>query len=98
MSENPPAPDWWLASDGQWYPPQWEYRWFTKESWNKGLDVAHLNPAMQAAVDEATALGRQGWEMVNYTTTWVTFGPESQARDNRPHWVVSCFMKRMVRV
>lgn len=22
MSETPQAPDWWLASDGRWYPPE----------------------------------------------------------------------------
>lgn len=54
MNTPSPGPGWWLASDGKWYPQQWEYTWDYREG-DTALDEMKLR---------ADELGRQGWEMV----------------------------------
>jgi hypothetical protein len=60
--EDSPGLGYWKAADGNWYPPQWEYYWCTKAGNTPGA-------AIEAIDSEATPLGLQGWEMVNYTLT-----------------------------
>lgn len=60
MTEVQPGPGWWKATDDEWYPPRWEYRWVQ----------GYLNPKkghepIEAAVSE---LGLQGWEAVSLTS------------------------------
>lgn len=56
MSEQSQGPGWWQATDGQWYPPRWEYRLET-------LSLL-LKSGNQAAAERMNELGRQGWEAV----------------------------------
>jgi hypothetical protein len=81
MSSPSPGPGWWMASDGQWYPQQWEYFWCTRS----GSD------AIKDMGEKADELGRQGWEMVNISTT--TSGMGTQINPTRWFSVV-CFFKR----
>ncbi|WP_139043244.1 hypothetical protein [Mycobacterium lentiflavum] len=61
MSTPSPGPGWWLASDGKWYPQQWEYMTRTTG------DEQHSGwPSM---MEEANRLGQQGWEMVGFQLT-----------------------------
>jgi hypothetical protein len=46
-----------LASDGNWYPQQWEYTFRT----------ARGDSALNDLLHKADELGQWGWEMVNYT-------------------------------
>ena len=50
---------WWKATDGNWYPPRWEYRW--AKGW--------LNPkGGHEPIDTVLGeLGAQGWEAVSYS-------------------------------
>jgi len=57
MSSPSPGPGWWLASDGNWYPQKWEYKF----EYQAGADSLQK---MELAAD---SLGQQGWEMVNLT-------------------------------
>lgn len=57
MSTPSPGPGWWLASDGKWYPQQWEYTFRTASGSN----------ALNDLMNKADELGQWGWEMVNYT-------------------------------
>jgi hypothetical protein len=92
-----PGPGWWLAADGNWYPQRWEYRWETTGA--SGLDAS---AAMAKMVETAYALGREGWEMVNYTVqshqaVGVGEGPYVQHQSSafrHEEWSVTCFMKR----
>lgn len=59
MTEITPGPGWWKATDGQWYPPRWEYTWVQ----------GYLNPKkghepIELALEEH---GLQGWEAVSYS-------------------------------
>jgi hypothetical protein len=29
MTDASPGPGYWMASDGKWYPPMWEYKWIS---------------------------------------------------------------------
>ncbi len=49
-----------MASDGKWYPPQWEYNWVTTHHENSGTAVQMLG-------QKADEIGLRGWEMVSYT-------------------------------
>jgi hypothetical protein len=60
MSTPSPGPGWWLASDGKWYPQQWEY----KSILTVGADPVAALTEMGKHVE---TLGQQGWEMVNFT-------------------------------
>jgi hypothetical protein len=82
MTDASPGPGYWMASDGKWYPPEWEYCWFTR------VEV-QLGDAMTAAQERASQLGQQGWEMVNHT---VQGTPGSRSF----HFNVSAFFKRRV--
>jgi hypothetical protein len=55
-AEITPGPGWWKATDGEWYPPRWEYRWA------RGYLCAkkHLDNIEDVIVE----LGLQGWEAV----------------------------------
>lgn len=59
MGEQERGAGWWKASDGEWYPPRWEYRWA----------VGYHRPrSSHIAIDALLAeLGSQGWEAVNYS-------------------------------
>lgn len=94
MSTVAPAPGWWLASDGRWYPPQWEYTWFKKEARLKFHDP-NVNEAMGEAHAEATALGAQGWELVNYTCEYVVMQGTGKVVPIQ-YFLVTCFLKRMI--
>jgi hypothetical protein len=48
-----------MASDGGWYPQQWEYTWAFQEGGRAVLD---------GIMNAAAGLGKQGWEMVNIAT------------------------------
>jgi hypothetical protein len=60
MADASPGPGYWLASDGKWYPPQWEYNWVQKYHESSVTAVEMLGEA-------SDQLGQQGWEMVSYT-------------------------------
>src|SRR5262245_36948575 len=96
MSNTSPGAGWWLASDGKWYPPRWEYQWFSVVAGPKtGFRGPDLNGALQEAVEKAARLGQEGWEMVNFTTQWVANESGSvRGTSTAPHWTVVCFMKR----
>lgn len=59
-----PGPGWWQASDGNWYPQQWEYTWLTSGAYK------FLKEAVEYVTQQAAAYGIQGWEMVNYTVEY----------------------------
>jgi hypothetical protein len=61
MTDTSPGPGYWLASDGKWYPPNYEYTWV------KYFD-RDTHVAMQYVLDRANQLGQQGWEMVSHTS------------------------------
>jgi hypothetical protein len=86
-----PGPGWWLASDGRWYPPRWEYRWFRANAGMRGIKDPDPNQAFQSAIEQAAALGHEGWELVNVTVTAVQQG--SRVTHD---WVVVGWMKRIV--
>jgi hypothetical protein len=61
MTSESPGPGYWMASDGKWYPPKWEYtsiRWFSRDA----------SAVMSWAEERADQLGKQGWEMVSHTS------------------------------
>jgi len=47
-----------MASDGNWYPQQWEYACCSEDGRN----------AMNNMLEQAARLGLAGWEMVNIST------------------------------
>lgn len=59
MTEPSPGPGWWIASDGQWYPPKWDYHHHATAT---GRSV---DSAFQEAMPTLASLGEQGWEVVN---------------------------------
>jgi hypothetical protein len=61
MTETSPGPGWWMASDGQWYPPQWEYHYYATAT-SRGIDQA-----FQEAMPALASFGTQGWEVVNFS-------------------------------
>jgi hypothetical protein len=67
MSTPSPGPGWWQASDGEWYPQDWEYRYFF---W-KDED---LQVVADKALEESTIQGQQGWEMVSSSLTHTEVG------------------------
>jgi hypothetical protein len=82
MTDASPGPGYWMASDGKWYPPQWEHTWFTRTE-------VELGKAMTQAGDRADELGKQGWELVNYTAQGTPGSPSF-------HWVVTAFFRRRI--
>jgi hypothetical protein len=58
-----PGPGWWMASDRQWYPQQWEYNCY--EYW--GQDTSQI---LQEALPKLDQLGSKGWEMVSHSVSW----------------------------
>jgi hypothetical protein len=60
MTDASPGPGYWMASDGKWYPPMWEYKWIS----NYDPDSTAL---MRWAGERSAQLGQQGWEMVSHT-------------------------------
>jgi hypothetical protein len=57
MSTPSPGPGWWMASDGKWYPQQWEYTCRTQHA-----------ALFQELLRELDLLGQAGWELVGVTT------------------------------
>lgn len=57
MADVTPGPGWWRASDGEWYPPRWEYRWV--RAW------LGAKPHLDNVETILAELGRQGWEAVS---------------------------------
>jgi hypothetical protein len=62
MNASAPGPGWWLASDGNWYPPRWEYLALMRVCPRGG----NLQNTLAEVQDAASLLGQQGWEMVNF--------------------------------
>lgn len=60
MTETSPGPGWWKASDGQWYPPPWEYQYHATAT---GRDVGRV---LQGAMPALASFGEQGWEVVSF--------------------------------
>lgn len=60
MTDTSPAAGWWKASDGQWYPPRWEYHYHATPV---GRDVGRV---LQEAMPALASFGDQGWELVNF--------------------------------
>ncbi|HEY0227551.1 MAG TPA: hypothetical protein VGC05_14405 [Mycobacterium sp.] len=93
MSTPSPGQGWWLASDGQWYPPRWETKFF------------HCtDEALESVIDEASrqtkTFGEQGWEIVNSAVqrTQVThhFSGFDKGGELRFEWSIVCTFKRPV--
>lgn len=61
MTDTSPGIGWWKASDGQWYPPRWEYHHHATPI---GRDVGAV---LQAAMPALASFGEQGWEVVNFS-------------------------------
>ena len=59
MAEFNPGSGWWKASDGEWYPPRWEYRTLQGSRTFKG--------GKEALDGELADLGASGWEAVGIT-------------------------------
>jgi hypothetical protein len=85
-----PGPGWLMASDGQWYPQQWEYMWTnTHES--------DLTTVRQEASDTATRLGLEGWEMVKFQALPCQGYHRvvgEQHRTVNETWLITCSLKR----
>lgn len=88
-----PGQGWWLASDGEWYPQQWEYETIT-------VTVKGANLNMKEAHDKAQRMGQAGWEMVSCSiqshTSESTGGINRYSLVNETRSVV-CFMKRPIK-
>jgi hypothetical protein len=90
-STSSPGPGWWLASDGQWYPQQWETNFFS-----------YTNESLQAVIDEASRVtkvyGQQGWEIVNSSVQRVQvthrFKDFDKSGDHYFEWSIVCTLKR----
>jgi hypothetical protein len=82
MTNPSPGPGWWLASDGKWYPQQWEYTYFRAEK-------------LHEAYEQASVLGKQGWEMVNFTHSFSS-KEGHMGHQSVTGWLIACFMKRPV--
>ena len=52
-----------MASDGQWYPQQWEYTWCE----HSGQNTKRVHAEVSAMLSD---YGKNGWEMINHTVTW----------------------------
>jgi hypothetical protein len=77
---NPsPGPGWWLASDGKWYPQQWEYTYISNRH-------KHAGEAVEWVAQQAAVLGKPGWELVNYTVQMATVG--------YAYWFATAIFKR----
>lgn len=93
VSTPSPGPGWWLASDGKWYPQQWESTF-----------VAYTNESLQAVLEEANRLtqayGEQGWEIVGSSVqrTQVAhrFKDYDKGGDHYFEWSIVCTLKRPV--
>ena len=91
MSGEAPGPGWWLASNGEWYPQQWEY--LSLSETDKGGEFADV---VANAHQKASALGQQGWEMVGFTTD--VRADKTAIRGANTHRVeVHCMFKRPLR-
>lgn len=98
-----PGPGWWQASDGNWYPQQWEYTWLTSGAHKLVKD------AVEYVWQQATTYGLQGWEMVNYTVEYHssagsgslsrTLGDSlelSRVKFNYGEWMATAILKRPI--
>jgi hypothetical protein len=91
VSTPSPGPGWWLASDGKWYPQQWETCF-----------ISCTNESLEAVIAEASHLtnthGEQGWEIVGSSMqrTQVThrFKEYDRGGDLYFEWSVICTLKR----
>lgn len=85
-----------MASDGNWYPQQYEYTSLSSGPQGK------LNEALVYIDEKATSMGRQGWKMVSHAVTWTktvgsTFGGGGNPVQRVDLWVATCFMERPLR-
>jgi hypothetical protein len=82
--DNPsPGPGWWLASDGSWYPQQWEYDWqFTRGS-------NGMNEMQQMARE----MGLRGWEMVSLAIKLTGVGTQMNPHETFYY----CYFKRPIK-
>jgi hypothetical protein len=93
VSTPSPGPGWWLASDGKWYPQQWETTF-----------ISCTNESLETVVDEASRLtnsyGEQGWEIVGSsmqrTQVAHRFKEYDRGGDLYFEWSVICTLKRPV--
>ena len=71
MTEVTPGPGWWQASDGEWYPPRWEYRWVHGRVYSPG---SKTRPERRENDLEIVLpdLGAEGWEVVSMMGQAVT--------------------------
>jgi hypothetical protein len=89
-----PGPGWWLASDGQWYPPRWESTF-----------IYRTHESLQTVVEEAALLsktyGEQGWEIVGSSVqrTQVAHHFKGYDKDGELYfeWSIVCTLKRPLR-
>ena len=58
MAEVERGAGWWKATDGEWYPPRWEYRWV-------GGYIPHKKPRPDMIEPLLAEAGAQGWEAVS---------------------------------
>jgi hypothetical protein len=92
-SDASSGPNWWLASDGRWYPPRWEYHYFATSN------RVDLNSLTVQALQQAALLGQQGWEVVNFTVqSHASKLPASGwwGSATNEAWSIFCFLKRPV--
>jgi hypothetical protein len=82
MTNPSPGPGYWLASDGKWYPPRWEYIGCVEKD-------SYVETAMGRLNHAASALGQQGWEMVSHTVQGYPSNPTFT-------FVVTAFFRRTV--
>lgn len=93
MSTPSPGPGGWLASDGKWYPQQWESTF-----------VSYTNESLEAVLDEASRLtkayGERGCEIVGSSVqrTQVAhrFKDYDKVGDHYFEWSIVCTLKRPV--
>lgn len=74
MSTPSPGPGWWMASDGKWYPQQWQ----TKHVYHSTR--GDLEKLVNDIAPLTKSLGLEGWELVSSSVQHTQVGREL-ARD-----------------
>ncbi len=87
VSTPSPGPGWWLASDGRWYPQQWETTF-----------ISCTNESLESVMEEASRLTNsyreQGWEIVGSSMqrTQVAHRFKEYDRGGGPLFRVECHL------
>lgn len=76
MGDRELRPGWWQATDGEWYPPRWEYRW--------AVGHLHAKPHLEDIETVVSELGLQGWEAVDMVRSQITTSNEVTVLMKRP--------------